>query len=164
MAKPGGKFVGYQDLTREEIRELMINSFLDDYKLVILPGGRIFFTLERLQRSNCIVRCYLKTTEVVLQEIKETCPYIHEIDELIYLGMQFTEELMTKPRHQFPTIINFYKQLFQGVLAYHCISIKSTVFNRLISVLFGCIQQLHSMNYSHIDEEREAYNLRFTRH
>ena len=84
MAKPGGKFVGYQDLTREEIRELMINSFLDDYKLVILPGGRIFFTLERLQVQYQLASFrYLMSYAYVRRPMRMICEMYRKVKVIL---------------------------------------------------------------------------------
>ncbi|PSN34305.1 hypothetical protein C0J52_24033 [Blattella germanica] len=91
---------------------------------------------RKVKRSNCIVRCYLKTTEVVLDEVIETCrPFlgfpIYTIDSMLCYFMNYIDDLMSNPKDQFLPISRNYGSLIQMDLKARWSIIRALIFDSI---------------------------------
>ncbi|PSN34304.1 hypothetical protein C0J52_24033 [Blattella germanica] len=138
---PGGRIF----ITAEKLwpqRQCPLDSFnhLMTYALLRRSVRKICKMYRKVKRSNRIVRCYLKTTQVALQEITETClPFlgfqIVTIDDLTLLGMKYVEELMANPADQYLSITRHYKTLLLQNLQCRWFVVEDFALNKIRSFI-----------------------------
>ncbi|PSN34301.1 hypothetical protein C0J52_24034 [Blattella germanica] len=130
-------------------KEYYLTSFA--HLMTYTPFRRSFRKIcqmyRKVKRSNCIVRCYLKTTEVALEEIIETCtPYlkfqVDTIDAMLWFFMNYVDDVASNPIVQFPTISRSYSWLIQRDLETRWADFKNSTFYNIRDLINGVLSSL----------------------